>query len=172
MTDKVHFSSDKQDWETPDDLFQALHAIFKFDVDVCAHEQNAKLPVYFDETDDALSIENWFSTVLERGRWRKLSAWANPPYSRASKVLQSWVEKCVEQSQRSCGVVMLLPARTETKWFQPLWEADALIFVRGRLKFVGGKGSAPFPSVIAVFNHRLSRRDRVELEKIGKVIIP
>jgi hypothetical protein len=67
---------------------------------------------------------------------------------------------------------MLLPARTETKWFQPLWNAGALVFVRGRLKFVGGKGSAPFPSVIAVFNHRLSRKDRAALEEIGKVIIP
>ena len=36
------FSSNKSDWETPQDLFDRLDREFMFDVDVCATTDNAK----------------------------------------------------------------------------------------------------------------------------------
>ena len=49
-------------------------------------------------------------------------------------------------------VVMLLPARTDTKWFHDYIYGNCEIrFLRGRLKFVGAKNGAPFPSMIAIF---------------------
>lgn len=168
MVEKALFSSDRQDWETPQDLFDTLNKIFEFDVDVCANETNHKCKKYFKESDDALSIPNWNKAVTRPG-WRRLMCWMNPPYKRT---LQSWIDKIGEQVDRGSAVVALVPARTETKWFQPLWNADALIFVRGRLKFVGAKSSAPFPSVIAVFGRKLKRRERKALNEIGRVIIP
>ena len=49
-------------------------------------------------------------------------------------------------------VVMLLPARTDTKWFHDYIYGKAEIrFVRGRLKFGKSKNSAPFPSMIVIF---------------------
>ena len=47
---------------------------------------------------------------------------------------------------------MLLPARTDTKWFHEfiLGKAD-IRFIKGRLKFGGSKNSAPFPSMIVVY---------------------
>lgn len=61
-----------------------------------------------------------------------------------------WVRKAAESS---CTVVMLLPARTDTKWFHDyIYGKVEIRFIRGRLKFGAAKNSAPFPSMIAIFN--------------------
>ena len=50
--------------------------------------------------------------------------------------------------------VMLIPARTDTKWFhQYVYGKAEIRFVRGRVKFGGAKYNAPFPSMIVVFRH-------------------
>ena len=49
---------------------------------------------------------------------------------------------------------MLLPARTDTKWWQEFIVNNPMAsvkFVKGRLKFGGAKNPAPFPSAIVVF---------------------
>lgn len=38
----VHFMSDRNDWETPQYLFDGLNATFRFEVDVCATPETAK----------------------------------------------------------------------------------------------------------------------------------
>ena len=63
---------------------------------------------------------------------------------------------------------MLIPARTDTSWFHDyIWNKADIRFIRGRLKFNDGKGQAPFPSMIVIFNGnetstQLSRSDRAE----------
>ena len=75
----------------------------------------------------------------------------NPPYGRE---ISTWVRKCYEESRKpDTLVVMLLPARTDTKWF---WDyiyhkAREIRFIRGRLHFNESKQGAPFPSMIVVF---------------------
>ena len=55
-------------------------------------------------------------------------------------------------AESGCTVVMLLPARTDTKWFHEYIYGRAEVrFVRGRLKFGGSKNCAPFPSMVVVF---------------------
>ena len=47
---------------------------------------------------------------------------------------------------------MLLPARTDTKWFHEYIYGKAKVrFIKGRLKFGGCKNAAPFPSMVCVF---------------------
>ena len=50
---------------------------------------------------------------------------------------------------------MLLPARTDTKWFhQFCMDANVVsevCFVKGRLKFGDQTNSAPFPSMVVTF---------------------
>lgn len=47
---------------------------------------------------------------------------------------------------------MLIPARTDTKWFHDYVLHRAEIrFIAGRLKFGGAKNSAPFPSMVVIF---------------------
>lgn len=50
---------------------------------------------------------------------------------------------------------MLLPARTDTKWFHDYIYGKAEIrFVRGRLKFGNSENAAPFPSMVCIFDER------------------
>ena len=50
-------------------------------------------------------------------------------------------------------MVMLIPARTDTKyWHQYVMRADEVYFVKGRLKFGDSENSAPFPSAVVVFD--------------------
>lgn len=59
-------------------------------------------------------------------------------------------------AESDATVVMLLPARTDTKWFHDYClKYGEITFLRGRLKFGDSKNSAPFPSMIVVF-----RQDR------------
>lgn len=54
---------------------------------------------------------------------------------------------------------MLIPSRTDTRWWHSYIEGKAEVrFVKGRLKFGGCNQSAPFPSVVVVFRGA----DRVE----------
>jgi len=49
-------------------------------------------------------------------------------------------------------VVGLLPARTDTKWFHDfIYHKAQIRFLRGRLKFSGAIYSAPFPSMIVIW---------------------
>ena len=74
----------------------------------------------------------------------------NPPYGRQ---IGKWVEKAYMESQKpDTTVVMLIPARTDTKWFHKFIYGKAEIkFVKGRLKFGGADNNAPFPSMVVVF---------------------
>ena len=73
----------------------------------------------------------------------------NPPYGRE---ISKWVEKAyLENKNNNTFVVMLLPARTDTKWFHDyIYNKHEIIFIKGRLKFNDGKQPAPFPSMLVI----------------------
>lgn len=49
-------------------------------------------------------------------------------------------------------VVMLIPARTDTRYFHDyIMHRAEVRFVRGRLKFGGSDTGAPFPSMLVIF---------------------
>lgn len=132
------FSSKTDLWGTPQDLFDELDAEFHFDLDVCALPENAKCERYYTPEQDGL-VQEWAGTC-----------WCNPPYGRQTG---KWVKKASE-----CGttVVMLIPARTDTKWFHDyIYGKEEVRFLRGRLHFVSAGGAvmdaAPFPSMVVVF---------------------
>ena len=80
--------------------------------------------------------------------------WCNPPYG---KDIINWVRKASEEYVKDYNrfVVMLLPARTDTKWFQQyVYNKAYLWFVDGRLRFGDNTATAPFPSVVAVYVKR------------------
>ena len=73
----------------------------------------------------------------------------DPPYGRA---IGKWVEKAYREACQGALVVGLLPARTDTKWFHDfIYHKAQIRFLRGRLKFSGAIYSAPFPSMIVVW---------------------
>jgi len=70
----------------------------------------------------------------------------NPPYSDIS----FWVEWAISNHILSGKhVVLLIPSRTDTKYFHKLLEHGCVLeFIKGRLKFGNAKTGAPFPSVL------------------------
>ena len=135
MNTELMFSSKTDLWETPQELFDKYDEIYRFETDVCALPENAKCKRFFTPEMDGLKQE-WSGVC-----------WCNPPYGRQ---IGKWVEKAVKSF---ATVVMLLPARTDTKWFHD-WclPYGKIEFLRGRLKFGGCDNSAPFPSMIVILD--------------------
>ena len=128
--------SGTDEWSTPAPLFDMLDREFAFDLDPCSDESNFKCEQFFTRADDGL-----------RQDWGRSIVFMNPPYSECF----AWVEKAFFASLGGATVVCLLPARTDSGWWHA-FTADAEVrFLRGRLRFEGGKSSAPFPSVIVIF---------------------
>lgn len=135
---KALFSHKSCEWSTPQDLFDQLDAEFHFELDVCATSENAKCSRYYTVADDGLSKP-----------WDAETCWCNPPYG---TLVSAWVAKAAQSANEGRTVVMLLPARTDTRWFHDYIYGHAEIrFIRGRLKFGGSKNAAPFPSMIVIF---------------------
>src|SRR5882672_3653911 len=131
------FASVRTEWQTPPDLFAALDREFGFVRDVCATRANRQCAGYFSRAQDGL-----------RQRW-KGACWMNPPYGRA---IAGWIRKARVESLRGARVVCLVPARTDTAWWQDdVMRSAEIRLLRGRLTFVGASHPAPFPSAIVVF---------------------
>jgi phage N-6-adenine-methyltransferase len=136
---KTMLSSQDMTWATPQAFFDELNQEFKFTLDPCATKETAKCKRYFTPEINGL-IQDWNNEIV----------FCNPPYG---KEISKWVRK----SSEAVGgiVVMLIPARTDTKYFHDyIYKKAEIRFIRGRLKFEGkqkGSGSAPFPSMIVIF---------------------
>ena len=134
-------SSKDMDWETPQELFDSLNEEFHFTLDPCATEKTAKCKRFYTKEDDGLT-KDWTDEIV----------FCNPPYGTE---ISKWVKKC---SEERALVVMLIPARTDTRYFHNYIykkQGVEIRFIKGRLKFGGqqrGSGSAPFPSMIVIFN--------------------
>ena len=145
--DQVLLSTGKDDWETPTDLFAALHKEFNFTLDAAASDANHKLPRYYTKETDGLAHS-----------WANERVFCNPPYSRKTKTnpgQEAWIEKAYNEAQKGALVVMLIPARTDTKAFHRYILSHAEIrFIEGRLRFEDNgetRDAAPFPSMVVIF---------------------
>lgn len=143
MINSLMFSSKKDDWETPQQLFDKLDDEFNFSWDLAATKENSKCEQYIDKSDDSLSV-NWSELVG--------NLWLNPPYGRQIK---KWVKKASETDLKDSYLVMLIPARTDTSyWHDYIFGKAEIKFLRGRLKFeINGvpKDAVPFPSALVIF---------------------
>lgn len=128
---RVVFSSITDNWRTPTTLLEELDKEFHFDFDPCPLNPIPEL--------DGLTSE-----------WGGCS-FVNPPYSD----LSSWCKKAFDEYNKGKVVVMLIPSRTDTKyWHEYIMKATEIRFIKGRLKFGEAKNSAPFPSCVVIFDGR------------------
>jgi phage N-6-adenine-methyltransferase len=134
------YNGNGREWGTPWPLFQALHDEFRFTVDACATPQNAKLPRFWNETQNGLEQD-----------WTGERVWLNPPYGRE---IYAWTQKA--RTSGADVVVGLLPASTDLRW----WHEDVLAvnaeirYLRGRVRFLTDGpycASGFFASVIVVW---------------------
>lgn len=136
----VHYSSERGDWETPPETVDWLRAIFPFDLDACASRPNVAAR-FISPAADAFATD-----------WRGRYVYCNPPYGRQ---IGRWTRRAVDMTRRGIATttVLLIPSRTDTVWFHELVSAiccSAVVFRKGRIKFVGGDSGAPFPSAFVV----------------------
>jgi phage N-6-adenine-methyltransferase len=134
-SDSVHFSSDSDEWETPQDLYDRLNQEFQFTLDVCASDENHKCANYFTQEDDGLN-QSWTGVC-----------WMNPPYS----TIAEWMQKAWESAQDGATVVCLIPARVGSGHWWDYGRYGQVRFLKGRLKFGDSNNSAPFDSAVVVF---------------------
>lgn len=145
----VHFKSSDKEWETPEAIFRPLQEEFNIVFDVCASTQNTKCKAFFDRKTNAL-IQSW--DIADELGSKEGSVWMNPPYGRG---IDKWVHKAYEESLKGVTVVALLPARTDTSWFHNyIHNKHEVRFLKGRIRFVDAKSSAPFPSMIVIFSSK------------------
>ena len=137
--------SKSDNWATPSELWNRLNELHTFDLDAAASQANHLCANWYglDHEEelrrDALAIN-----------WEGQRVYVNPPYGR---VINAWIKKGYEHSINGGGrVVMLLPARTDTKWFHDYAIKGKVEFLKGRLKFGGSLSSAPFPSILVTFD--------------------
>ena len=83
--------------------------------------------------------------------WRDLN-YVNPPYSRErgdkKTLLTQFVEKALDEKGTT---IMLLPSKTDQEWFHRIKDFE-IIWIRGRLKFVGNEWSATQPHFLVKIN--------------------
>lgn len=128
MSNKMNkgmYSSASDEWKTPTAIYEGLDAEFNFDFDPCP----------MGGVFDGLYVS-----------WGKRN-FCNPPYSQ----IKEWVKKAFEESQLGKTVVLLIPSRTDTRWWHQYCMKGEIRFIQGRLKFGDAKWNAPFPSAIVIF---------------------
>ena len=152
---KVHYSSEKQTWETPQNFFDKLNDKFGFTLDSCAEDETAKVDRYYTIEQDALQ-QDWDGVV-----------WCNPPYGREQI---KFINKALNESvKNNSTVVLLIPARPDTKVWQDVIfpNANVICFVRGRLRFGNATVNAPFPCAVIVFG---GDKNLINLSEFGHCV--
>jgi site-specific DNA-methyltransferase (adenine-specific) len=114
-----------------------LDAEFRFTLDPCSSDTNARCVRHFTRREDGLA-QDWTRDVV----------FMNPPYGRE---IGQWMRKAHESARAGAIVVCLVPARTDTAWWHTYAVHGEIRFLRGRLKFGDAAQGAPFPSAIVVF---------------------
>jgi phage N-6-adenine-methyltransferase len=154
---KTSVQTGKDTWQTPHGVFNPLLLEFDFTIDGAANESNSLLERWWGPesplSDDALLVT-----------WGGERVFCNPPYSRVAE----FVAKAESESHHSLSV-LLIPARTDTRWWHShIWNRATHQwrtsvggrFLKGRVKFIDPdniplrkrhSNSSPFPSVIIIF---------------------
>ena len=138
------FSSNSDEWSTPQEIFDELDAEFHFNLDPCSTDENHKCAMYFTKEQDGL-----------KHSWGGYSVFVNPPYSDISR----WVEKAYREGTKDNTVVcLLIPARTDTKYFHNfILHRSEIRFIKGRIKFGESIWNAPFPSMVVIFRGAVTK---------------
>lgn len=132
MNNKLMFSKESDHWSTPKNIYDRFMSLGF--VDPCPlHSQKDNLKEDFGCID----------------------LFINPPYSD----ITSWVDYAIKHVDiNQASVVLLIPSRTDTKYFHKLLDHGVDIqFIKGRLKFGNSKNSAPFPSILIRITPLISR---------------
>lgn len=128
-------SSVKHDWCTPPLVLERVRRLAPIGLDPCTTRENpcGAESIYLINGLDL----PWTDYGL---------VYVNPPYGRT---LPLWAHKAVKEASNGAEIVMLVPARTDTRWWGLAYDAcQSVALWKGRLTFVGAPAPAPFPSCL------------------------
>lgn len=172
MTSKALLSSDSVEWETPPEFFNKLNDYYNFVIDLAATKENAKCYCYLKDifhTDMDALLSCYEISIFGK------SAFMNPPYG---KNIKEFIQRAKYiANYYDMRLVMLLPARIDTRWFHDTILNEPFMFykniesmqnhvlpngitkivaIKGRINFLNpaheGKSSSTFPSVLVEMN--------------------
>jgi site-specific DNA-methyltransferase (adenine-specific) len=125
--------SKTDDWATPRDFYNKLDNEFHFDFDPCP-------------------LNSTFDGLSNATEWGKCN-FINPPHKKVYEFVRRAYYELKNKGKMS---VLLLPVRTDTKWFHEfIYGQFEIRFIKGRLKFGDGKNSATFPSMVVIMREEL-----------------
>jgi site-specific DNA-methyltransferase (adenine-specific) len=144
---RQHLTSDRDDWNTP---LEVLHPVRVF-----AGAEGIGLDPCSNEHSIVGAAEAWETEGLDRDWSGHGLVFCNPPYGRK---LLAWAKKVATEAQRGVEIIVLVPARPETKWTKLFWLwADRVCFWKKRIAFIGAITGATFPSALIYFGPRGER---------------
>jgi len=122
----IHEAIGKSDeWYTPKWVFDALNVEFDEDVASPGALYARDVPATLHRSVNSLN-HDWKGFV-----------WMNPPYG-GRNGLSPWLAKFIQHGNGVC----LVPDRTSAPWWQDAVKLmDAVLFVRGKIKFIRPDGS-------------------------------
>lgn len=144
------------DWMTPPEVFNPLHAVLNFDLDACATDaRSARVPRFISPEQNALVTP-----------WDGERVWVNPPYGRD---IHHWVKRAAEAPRRDfCTfVAMLIYANTDTRYWRDYVvnheNTFLVVFLSPRVRFVRVDGQeakgAPKGSALVLYTQNRRRRN-------------
>lgn len=148
----------REDYGTPDWLFELLDKEFNFTLDAAASKENALCKKFYTEKDNGFMQS-----------WKDETVFINPPYNQ--KDLHSFIEKAsVELMTHLTTSVLLVPLKSDQKWFNNLVinYATEIRFINGRVRFKGAIQGAQFASAVVIFQNTGGRMPL----KISTIIQP
>lgn len=154
---KPYHSRGKDDWGTPQALFDYYQSRYSFGLDIAASAENTKCEAHITAEKNALTYD-WYGSAYFSSVSPDSDIFGNPPYSlNAEFVRHAW--EITEHHSRTGAdyspfIVLLVPARTDTKWWHDyvMAKAQQVEFIKGRICFEGAAAGAPFPSAIVIYN--------------------
>jgi hypothetical protein len=120
----------RQNWTTPLDLFARLDDEYRFTIDGASEPGNG--------------LCSRASTVTAPIDWHGERVFCNPPWSN--------IRPFVDRAPDADLAVLLVPARTNARWFHAAIDLGAVPrFFLGRPRFGGGKSNSPVDVLLLVF---------------------
>jgi len=151
-------------WCTPEPLFWGINAMFgPLVLDLFADDTNAKCEAFYSAEDNSLT-KDWSERLAQLNG----AAFANPPYSRASKCEDEYItgmrhilKHTIAMRELGGRYVFFIKSATGEVWWPE--NADHISFIRGRISFElptwyrpapgePAESSAGFGAAIAIFD--------------------
>lgn len=157
MQIETMMSSEKHDWCTPEPVLERVRRLAPIGLDPCTTIDNPC------KASDVYLVSGLDLPWTDYGL-----VYVNPPYGRE---LPKWAEKAVSEAANGVEIIMLVPSRTDTRWWGYTYDAcQSVAFWKGRLTFVGAPSAAPFPSSLFYFGTN-RRRFGQAFRDVARVVV-